>query len=228
MHFAGWPKILFLEGIRDMESWRLMKPIFLGASIYKFAPLFDRYLLSYAPPGSMTLFNISQNFMSAGSQIVEKSLVMPFTTQVGYLVKNKKFIEIKRRIVQIFFHVSFITISLIIFSILFKNFTVELFSLIFKVSHIDAEAMWIFCILLTGYFSFSPLGALPVSVFYSFKDTRTPIITGLLGFCSSIFLKILGYEFFGTEGLILAISIYYFIGFLINIVYLNKKYEISS
>jgi peptidoglycan biosynthesis protein MviN/MurJ (putative lipid II flippase) len=228
MYFAGWPKILFIEGIRDKDSWKLMKPIFLGSSIYKFAPLFDRFLLSFAPPGTMTLFNISQNFITAGSQIVEKSLVMPFTTQVGNIVKNNKFKEIKFRIVQIFVQVNILTIFLILLSVFFKEITINTFTFLFNISEIDAKSMWFFCILMVGYFSFSPLGALPVSVFYSLKDTNTPAVIGIVGFLLSILMKIIGFKFLGTEGLILAFSIYYFLGFTMNIIYLNKKYEFNS
>lgn len=228
MHFAGWPKILIIKGLTDFESWKLMKPIFLGSSIYKFAPLFDKFLISFAPAGTMTLFNISQNIMTAGSQIIEKSFVMPFIIQAGNKIKNKKFAELKKNSSKIFIKINVLTILLVIVSIFFKEFTINIFKFLFNVSEIQAKSVWIYCILMTGFFSFSALGALPVSVFYALKDTITPIKTGIVGFILSILLKMLGFITFGVEGLIIAFSLYYMLGFTMNVIYLNKKYEFNS
>jgi putative peptidoglycan lipid II flippase len=59
------------------ETWRRVRPILFASSYYKLDPVVDRALLSWAQPGSMSVFLIVQQVHSACSQVVAKMLVSP-------------------------------------------------------------------------------------------------------------------------------------------------------
>jgi putative peptidoglycan lipid II flippase len=59
------------------ETWRRVRPILFASSYYKLDPVVDRALLSWALPGSMSLFLIVQQVHSACSQVVAKMMVSP-------------------------------------------------------------------------------------------------------------------------------------------------------
>jgi putative peptidoglycan lipid II flippase len=230
MHFADWPKILILEGFRDKESWKLMKPVLFGSSIYKLAPLFDRFLLSFAPIGTITIYSLSFTFVNAGSQILEKSLVMPFVVKVGRLVESNNFKEIRSNIFKIIFQVTLLAIILVFFSISFRDVILSYFVILFKLTDSGAESLLLYSSLMAGYFCAVVLGALPVSVFYALKDSRTPLMIGVIGFFIGILLKLTGFFLFGIEGFILALSIYYVINLFLLLTSLkkNKKYVCNT
>ena len=228
LKYSKWPSILVRRGLGDKESWQLMKPVFAGASIYKFSPLVDRFWLSFAPAGVMTVFNLAQNLVSAAAQVVEKSVVMSLTTNFGKLVKDQKFLLLKSKIRDGIIRVTIISILILVFALIFKVWLIQGFGLFFKTDNVNSEMIWFFCVLLIGYFHSSPAATIPVSALYAFKDTRTPVKTGIVGFLISIIFKAILYQVAGINGLVIGVSLYFLMNFLSHLFFLFKRNEFHT
>ena len=227
MKFLKWPKINIIKGLSDKKSWYLMRPVFSGSVIYKFTPLIDRYFLSFSSVGMITLFTLSQSIISSISQIIEKSIVIETISNFGYLIKNKKYklldLSIKRNLLKILFIVCLFAI----FLILFKGSIINYSSIFFNLNNKFSTDLWFFIILSIGLLHSSSSASIAVNAFYAFGDTKTPMITGLIGFLLSIIVKYFLFQYFGVYGLVLGITFHYILNFITNTKYLYKKNELK-
>jgi len=222
------PQILIKEGLKDKKSWRLMKPVLAGSSIYKLAPLLDKFLLSFAPQGLMTIFSLSNNLISAGAQIIDKSVVMTIYVKFGKYIKDKDFNKLKRSVLTGLTKTTIISVFCIIMLILFKNIIIDILIILLESSYSKCVQIWNFIVLLIGVFYASPAANIAVNAQYAFGNTNVVVKVGILGFIISIILKLVMYYYFEITGLLIAISLHYLLNFSIHTIILLKRNEFNS
>ncbi len=221
MGLADWPAINIKAGLANRKTWHSMRPLLLGASIYKTSPLVDRFWASQAPAGGMTALNLAQTAMGALSTIIERSICMPVTPTLTRFVATKDYQGLRMAYRA---GVKRVTIVVLIFGVLFAVMYPVFVSVAMKLLRINAETaydLWLMCLLLLGYLHVAASGTIAVAVFYAMGDTNTPVKIGISGFVGSIAIKSAGFLFFYLPGLLLAISIYY----LINMIAMNYLIE---
>ncbi len=206
---ANWPPISLRGGWYCSDTWKLMRPLLFGASVYKMSPLVDRYWASFAQAGGITTLGLAQSAMGAVSTVLERSVcvpVIPSLSRSAHSGDYNKLRETYRRgSLKILVLVLAIDGAMLVFKPLF---TALLMSLL-RVQYEPAAALWMLCMLLSGYLFSSAAGSLVVSSFYAMGDTSTPMKIGVAGFAASILIKSAGFVLFELPGLAVAISIYY-------------------
>ncbi|MDI1307816.1 MAG: lipid II flippase MurJ [Methylotenera sp.] len=224
---AGWPRVKLKVGIAQRDTWKQMCPILFGATIYKTSPLIDRFWISQAPIGSMTIFGLAQTAMSAISTIMEKVISMPLTPTMARYVAENDYAGLKKIYLGGLKHVSIGV--LLVFSALIVVYPIfaDLMRLVIISSPETAMSIWLMLVLLLGYLYGAISGSILVAVFYALGDMKTPMHIGVIGFLLGVALKSLGFIFFGLYGLVAGTSVYYLVNALFMYFILEKKIVIK-
>lgn len=205
------------------NSWRRLAPMLAGASYYKMDPLVDRFLLSSAQSGSLSLIYLAQQLYSAASQVITKALALPVITRMASAYKRDDLDSSRQDLRGASLRILVVcSIGIACLFLLGKP------TLAFVMSHgefdaSDALTLWILLVLMAGQFLAGSMGSLTAGAFYSRGDTRTPTILGSIAFTLGIALKIAMFKLYGLYGLALAISAYYLLSLLLQMGVLWKR-----
>ena len=208
-------------------AMRRLKPILIGASYYKLDPLLDRYLLSAALTGSLSLLYFAQQLHSVASQVLVKTFVVPAITELAALHKKfdrATFSLILRHTLRMTLIVSLLSV----FAVWLVGDTLLAWGMAHgKFSNKHAHELWELLVLSAGMLVGGALGALTSGAFYARGDTFTPTWLGALSFTVAIAVKVFAFKLYGTQGLAVAISTYYLSSFFIQAYVLRKQTEIQ-
>lgn len=219
--FAGWPRLSLRDAYACKETWRLMKPLLFGTSIYKTSPLIDRYWASLGSPGSLTLLSLAQTAMTSLATLIDRTISTQLTPSFARYVANSDYEGLKTSYRKGLLLVTIVVIVIGVALLATKPLFVWLSIKLLKLTIDTASTLWLMCLLLLGYLHVTASGTLAVAAFYAMNDTKTPVVVGVSGFVVSIGLKSLGFLLYGPLGLVAAISLYY-IG---NMLVLSMKLE---
>lgn len=218
---AALPKISIRFWNGKIETWKQIRPILFGAAIYKTSPLIDRFWLSQASVGSITVFGLAQTAMGAVTTIMDRIITIPLTPTLARYVSENNYEGLKsaysRGLTRVGFGV------LVVFLLLLASYPIfpDLMKLMLDVSIETANTTWVLLFFLLGYLYGAISGSILVAVFYALDDMKTPMYVGVIGFLLGVVLKSLGFLFFGLYGLVVATSLYY----LINSFYMMFRLE---
>jgi putative peptidoglycan lipid II flippase len=191
------------------SAWQRLKPILLGASYYKLDPLVDRFLLSAASAGSLSLLYLSQQLHSAASQIVSKAFAVPAITQLAAAHKRQNQAQFASQLKRTLW-ITLVVCLLGIFSIWLVGQPLLRWGMARgEFTSIHAQELWVLLLMSAGMLVAGAMGTLTAGAFYAQGDTRTPTWLGSLAFTLGIVLKIAMFELYGVLGLAVAISVYY-------------------
>lgn len=221
--FAGWPGIKFRLEILKIDTWMQMRPILFGAAIYKTSPLIDRFWISQAPTGAMTIFGLVQTAMGAVSTIMDRVISMPLTPTMARYVAQNNYQRLREAYLYGLKRVSYGVLAVFFALLLVYPVFADLLSFVINISAETANSIWIMLIFLLGYLYGAVSGSILVAVFYALNDMKTPMHIGVIGFLFGVALKSLGFIVFGLYGLIAATSIYYLINSFYMFFSLEKK-----
>lgn len=206
---AGWPRLSMARGWRCAETWRQMRPLLFGASIYKTSPLVDRYWAAYAPAGGVTSVGLAQSAMAALSSILERSFCVPVMPSLSRFARSGDYPRLRETYRSVSLKLLLAVLAFDAAMLAFKPMFTMAVMAVLRVQHTPAEAIWMLCLLLSGSLFSSAVGALMVGSFYAMGDTATPVRIGTIGFAISIVVKSAGYMLFQLPGLCFAISLHY-------------------
>ena len=220
---SGWPTISFIKGWQCKDTWRMMRPLFIGASIYKTSPLVDRYFSSSALSGGVTIFNLAQMAMGALSRIMERAICVPLTPFFARYIAESDYRSLKKVYRRGIFYVSVVVLLVVVVLVLLKPVILHILISALGLMAESAEQVWTLAFLFLGFLHVAASGTLTVAVFYALGDSRTPVKIGLIGFLVGIVLKAIGFYLLDLTGLALAISIYYLGNFIVMNIILVKN-----
>lgn len=191
------------------EVLRRLRPLLLGTTYYKTGILVDRFLASMAPAGDLTLLNLTQQLYSAGSTILNKSIVTPAVPVMSRKAVNLDWSEFRS-----FYRnrLLIITVISVTFLLLILIAGKTLLSLLFAYSQFSVEHIFSLrklMLALGGYWVAGVMGLILSSAFYARGDTKTPTMIGILGFSAGIVLKVIGFYWAGVLGLAIGTTVYY-------------------
>jgi putative peptidoglycan lipid II flippase len=199
------------------QVWLRIKPLLLGTSYYKTDTLVDRFLLSTASSGSLSLYFLAQQMYGSVSQVLDKAIAAPVVPILSklYKLRNKEdFIEVYDRKIKQMGMISLA--SLFIFALVGQDM-LSFFVGHGKINAKNISDLWWIMIWLGGMFVGGVAGQITSSAFYASGDTTTPTLIGIYTFTFYIPLKILLFYFFGVKGLAIITSIFV----LINLFFQN-------
>jgi putative peptidoglycan lipid II flippase len=210
------------------KAWKRLKPILLASSFYKLDPLVDRFLVSSAFAGSVSLLYLAQQFHSAASNMVSKALVAPSIPRLAlaWSSKNKPlFNSILIRTLWALLIIYLLAISFAWFAGL-PIFTLFIMRGDFTAANV--KELWELLLLSSGMLLGGGIGSLTAGAFYSQGDTRTPAFLGTLSFLICIGLKVVMYIRYGVYGLAVAISMYYLFSMGIQLLVLRHRHGMTQ
>ena len=83
----GRPVPLDLNSAAIQQAWLRIKPLIVGTAYYKTDPLVDRFLLSMANSGNLSLYYLAQQIYGAASQVLNKAISAPLVPLLSRLHK---------------------------------------------------------------------------------------------------------------------------------------------
>ncbi|MFT5706314.1 MAG: putative peptidoglycan lipid II flippase, partial [Oceanospirillaceae bacterium] len=223
MYFASWPVPSLIKGWQCKATWTMMKPLLLGASLYKTSPLVDRYFLSQATSGGITVYSLAQTVMGMGATVLERMIAMPLIPSFSRYIEKLNYEGLKVTYRQSLYRTTIVVFLIGSLFFLLKPIIIMILIQLLDLNQEMSENIWWICVLLLGYLHVAVSGTIAVAVFYAFGDSKTPVKIGVFGFITSLFLKLIGFNSFGLYGLALATSAYYLINMLALNFLLGKK-----
>jgi putative peptidoglycan lipid II flippase len=202
-----WPDIG--AGIKDSESWRQLRPMLLGASIYKTTPLVDRFWSSLAPTGGLTIFNLLHTALAAAAMVLERALCIPVAPRLARLAQAQEWDAMRSLVRQTLSRGAWVVGGVAIAIVLLQPVWPALLGSFLKMDDAAARDSWWICATLLGYLYPAAVGSVIVSSFYAMADARTPVAVGIAGFVVSLALKAAGFALGGIPGLAFAVSLHY-------------------
>ncbi len=194
---------------RGTDAWQRLWPLLAGSSIYKAAPLVDRFWSAMAPAGGVTLVGLAHSGMSAMALVLERSLCASVAPQLARLIAADDTQAARKLLRRSLLSTGMATLAVAMVFLLLKPFWSEALELMLKLQAGAAATLWAMCLLLLGYLYVAAAGPSVVAVFYALGDTRTPATIGVVGFVLGTALKSFGFLGWGLEGLVLATSAYH-------------------
>lgn len=212
-----------LKSAAIQQAWQRIKPLLLGTAYYKTDPMVDRFLLSAASSGSLSLYYLAQQIYGAANQLLNKAITAPLVPVLSMLHKAGDMAGFRRAYYRKLLQVGAISLAgLLILGLLGQEL------LIFLVGHGNVSAsnvteLWWIMIWLGGMFFGAAAGQISSSSFYACGDTVTPTRMSVLTYTASIPGKMTAFYCWGVVGLAIATSIYYMVNLSLQIYLLEKK-----
>jgi putative peptidoglycan lipid II flippase len=207
------------------EAWHRIKPLLLGTAYYKTDLLVDRFLLSMAGSGSLSLYYLAQQIYGASSQILNKSIAAPLVPALSRLHKAGDKIGFQRTYKRRMLQVGVISFTGFLVLALFGQSLFALLAGYGQLSGRDLNLLWLMMLLMSGQFVVANLGMVMISMFFSLGDTKSPTIVGVVAYSLGVGIKVLMFYVMGALGLALGVSIYHSIAlFLMARKISEKKY----
>lgn len=212
-----------LKSATIQQAWQRIKPLLLGTAYYKTDPLVDRFLLSTASSGSLSLYYLAQQIYGAVSQVLNKAITAPLVPVLSMFHKAGDETGFRRAYHRKLLQVGAISLAgLLILGLVGQEL------LAFLVGHGNVSAsnvaeLWWIMIWLGGMFLGGAAGQIASSSFYACGDTITPTRISMLTYTAYIPGKVAAFYFWGVVGLAIATSIYYMANLSLQIYLLEKK-----
>ena len=201
-------------------------PIIIGTSLEQINALIDRTIASTLGTGTITILNYAAKLNGAMLSLSVIAVLNIFYPKFSRLVSENK-IDLLRVEIKHIINMIFIFSIPVMFGIIALNEEITLF--IFEKSNLDKDSIWATAKCFSAYslcFVALCLRDLAIKVFYSFKDSKTPVINSSIGIVLNIILNIILSKYFGIIGIAMATSISTI--FITTLLLLNlKKYKIN-
>ncbi len=212
-----------LKGAAIREAWQRIKPLLLGTAYYKTDPLVDRFLLSMAGSGSLSLYYLAQQIYGAASQVLNKAIAVPLVPVLSMLHKAGDKAGFRRTYHRKLLQVGAVTLTGLLILGLFGQAALDLLIGHGSVSASNVAELWWIMIWLGGMFIGGAVGQICSSSFYACGDTLTPTRMSMFTYTVYIPIKVVVFNFWGVVGLAIVTSIYYMANLLLQIYFLEKK-----
>ncbi len=198
-----------LKSVAIRQAWKRIKPLLLGTAYYKTDPMVDRFLLSTASSGSLSLFYLAQQIYGAVNQVINKAVASPLVPLLSKLHKAGDMESFRRTYWLKVLQVGAVSlVGLLVLGMTGQRLLTHLVGH-GSVSASNITELWWIMIWLGGMFMGGTAGQICSSVFYACGDTSTPTQMSIITYTAYVPSKVTAFYFWGVEGLALVTSIYY-------------------
>lgn len=204
------------------QAWHRTKPLLMGTAYYKTDPLIDRFLLSTAISGSLSLYYLAQQIYGAINQIFNKAIVAPLVPALSMLHKSGNEAGFRKVYRQKMFQAGSICVLGMLILIFLGQAALNLLVGHGKVDSANVVELWWIMVWLGGVFIGGGLGQITASSFYARGDTTTPVRISILTYTAYIPFKVAAFYLYGVIGLALVTSIYYVVNLSLQIFFLER------
>ena len=200
----------FKVNLHDKNLHKLLMlgiPIIIGTSLEQINALIDRTVASGLGSGSITILNYATKLNGAMLSLSVIAILSILYPKFSRLVSENNIMELKEQIKYII-NMIFIFSIPTMFGIIALNKEISIF--VFGRGNLDKESVLATAKCLSAYslcFVALCLRDLATKIFYSFKDSKTPVINSSIGIGLNIILNIILSKYLGIIGIAVATSI---------------------
>jgi putative peptidoglycan lipid II flippase len=215
-----WPD---LRSPAISSAWQRIKPLLLGTAYYKTDPLVDRFLLSTAGSGSLSLYYLAQQIYGADGQVYNKAIAAPLVPLLSKLHKAGDRDGFRRAYHRKLWQVGAISLAGLLVLGLYGQAMLDLLVGHGNVSADNVKELWWIMIWLGGMFIGGVTGQICSTSFYACGDTITPTRISMITYTAYIPCKVAAFYLWGVMGLAIATSIYYMTNLSLQVYLFEKK-----
>jgi putative peptidoglycan lipid II flippase len=204
-------------------AWRRIKPLLLGTAYYKTDPLVDRFLLSTAGSGSLSLYYLAQQIYGAAAQVLNKAIAAPLVPLLSRLHQAGDGNEFRRVSRQKLLQVGAISLAAIMALGFFGGHLLGFLIGHGNITAANVNELWWIMIWLSGMGVGGVVGQISSSSFYALGNTVTPTRISVFTYTAYIPCKVAAFYFWGVMGLAIATSIYYMTNLSLQVYLLQEE-----
>lgn len=187
-----------------VDSVKMSFPVFIGIGAAEINRLVDKMVSSFLQPGSIASLNYASKLSSAASSLLLSGISTVVYPEFSRCVNEKRFKDLADHFLLSLKLYVLITFPLIVGGTFLSN---EIIAIIFKRGLFDAESVArtapIFACYLVGLL-FTAIRQSSSRLFYSYRDSKTPMKNSIIGIGCNIVLNIVLVQFLQAFGLALA------------------------
>ncbi len=204
-------------------AWQRMKPLLLGTAYYKTDPLVDRFLLSNAGSGSISLYYLALQIYGAANQIINKAIAAPLMPQLSMMYKAGDSDGFRRVYHRKLVQVGVVGLAGLLVVGLWGQLLLQLLIGHGNVNADNVSQLWWILLWLGGVFIGGAAGQICAMSFYAGGDTTTPTRMSIVTYTCYVPCKLLSFHVWGVQGLALTTSVYYLANVLLQMYLLHRK-----
>lgn len=203
-------KYRFIINLKDkniITMARMLIPIIIGISLNEINILIDRTIASQISVGGISALNYADRLIGFIKGIFVVSITSVMYSMVTEMIVNQNYKELERIIHESISSIIILIIPITIGTMIYSRQIVEFLfargAFNKDAVNMTSDALFFYSVGILGYGIRDVLSR----VFYSFQDTKTPMLNATLGMLLNIILNITLSKYLGIGGLALATSI---------------------
>lgn len=214
-----------LKSIAIHQAWARIKPLLLGNGFYKTGPFVDRFLLSSANSGSLSLYYLVQQIYGGSCQLLNRAISAPLVPALSKLFKAGDTAGFRKLYYRKLFQLSVISCAGLLVVVLLGQTILGLLIGYGSINSGNILNLWWIMIWLGGVLIGGAAGQVCASTFYACGDTITPTRMSIINYCVFIPSEVVSFHFWGLMGMALATSVYYMANLLMQMQLLEVKFR---
>jgi putative peptidoglycan lipid II flippase len=203
-------------------AWSRLKPLLLGTTYYKTDPLVDRFLLSAAGTGSLSLFYIAQQIHAAATEVINRAVAVPLVPRLSTMHKKRDRAGFRREYHQQLLRMAALCLAGLLLLALAGEAVLDLLLGHSRIGPADLHTLWWILVWLGGMFFGANAGKICATAFYASGDTRTPTRLSVFTYSAYVPCKVAAFYLHGVMGLALVTSLYYLVNLALQMFLLEK------
>ena len=221
---VGYPVRPNLHSFAIQQAWQRIQPLLLGTAYYKTDPVVDRFFLSTAATGSLSLYYLAQQIYGAVNQVLNKAITAPLVPALSRLHQANNIADFRRAYYRKLIQLGLLSFTGLLGLVFFGQNLLKLLIGHGSVTTSNIIELWWIMIWLSGTFAGGALGQITSSSFYAIGDTSTPTRLSIYSYTFYIPIKIISFYVYGIAGLALSTSLYFVVNFSLLVYFMETKY----
>lgn len=219
----GMPSLKLPWAGTGAEAWRRIRPLLLGTIYYKTDPLVERYLLSSAVVGSLSIFYLAQQLLGAVSQVINRAVASPLVPVLSALSKAGDIVAFRLAWRKKILEIGVLSLLAYLVFVVFGRWMLGLLVGWGRFGGGDLEELWVVMVLLGLAFWSGAAGSVSSVSFYALGDTRTPTRIGVVTYTVYVPLKVGAYYCWGVAGLAIFSGVFVFVNLVLQVYWLERQ-----
>lgn len=210
---------------RVQEAFKRTIPLLLGTGYFRTDALLDRWLLSMAPTGELSLLYFGQQLYDVVAWTIGKTLNIPMVPALAILAKEGDWQAFRSLYRRRFALIILLFTGGYLILLLFGKGILQLVIGYGAVTSDNVLKLWWVLVILVGFIFGSAAGHILAPAFYAKGNTITPTRIQVLSFTMGIALKVAGFLKFGLLGVAAGTSIYFAANNILTFIFLEKELQ---
>ncbi|MGU8962053.1 murein biosynthesis integral membrane protein MurJ [Clostridium perfringens] len=203
----------------------MIVPVFISAAVNQINTIVDRTLVSGLEQGSIAALNYATKLIGFITGVFIVSIITIIYPKMSKMAAKRKLNELKNYSIEVLMNISVILIPITLITIVYSK---DIVRIIFQRGSFNEQSTYMTSIALAAYaIGLVGIGFREVltKAYFSLKDTKTPMINGIVAVLFNIILDIILIKKIGFVGSALATSIASILTSILLLTRMKKHFE---